>query len=418
MQYSDSLRYLNSFLNLERIIYHPKNRLWNLDRMRILLDWFDHPEKSFFPILIAGTKGKGSTGFFLESILTASGIRTGFYSSPHLEDPRERIRLQGQMVSRNDWLEGIRGIRLILSKRHLNSRYGDFTYFEIMTLLAMLIFKRKSSQIGIFEVGMGGRLDATNVLDPKVEILTPIYLDHEAFLGDTVAEIAREKAAIIRQGADVIVSPQVKEAKKVIGIEIRKKKARCRRVVPYHDFKIKLGLIGEHQKVNAGLAVAAAMVLQKKYGFPISKEAIRSGLQRKNWPGRFEIFLRKPEFVLDGAHNPSSVKALTRALRERYADRDRLLIFGTSRDKRSDQMLKELGSFFDRIILTPLPTPRSQEIAVLMHEARKNFRVIIPTSSIHEAVTLSKKLARSKTLVVATGSFYLIGEVRKLIRHA
>ncbi len=416
MNYASSLRYLNSFLNLEQITYHPKNYLWNLDRMRILLVWFNHPEKSFFPVLIAGTKGKGSTGFFLESILAASGIRVGFYSSPHLEDPRERIRLQAKMVSRSEWVKGIREIQRVLSKRHLDPGHGDFTYFEIMTLLAMLTFQKQRVQVGIFEVGMGGRLDATNVLETKLQILTPIYLDHEAFLGNTVTQIAREKAAIIRPDADVVVSPQSPEASKVINLEIRKKKAACLKASPY---KGSLGLAGDYQKINAGAAVRAAQVLRQKHGFSISNQAILKGLKASDWPGRFERFSGRPEYLLDGAHNPSSIEALTKALREKYAGRrDRLLIFGTSRDKKSSAMLKTLGSFFDRVILAPLPTVRSQEMAVLMREAQSNFRFIFPAFNIRHAFRLAKKIAQAKTLVVATGSFYLIGEVRKLIRHA
>ncbi len=415
MKYSDSLHYLNSFLNFERITYHPKNHLWNLDRMRILLDWFDHPEKNFFPILIAGTKGKGSTGFFLESVLAASGIRTGFYSSPHLEDPRERIRLATKMVSQREWLNGIREIHRVLSKRHLNPGYGDFTYFEIMTLLAMLIFRKQGIQVGIFEVGMGGRLDATNVLNAQLAILTPIYLDHEAFLGNTVTQIAREKAAIIRPNADVVVSPQSPEARLVIDREIRKKKAGLLKAAPY---KGSVGLAGDYQKINAGAAVQAAKVLRQKHGFSIPNQAIFKGLKASGWPGRFERFSGRPEYVLDGAHNPSSIEALTRVLRKKYAGRDRLLIFGTSRDKKSAAMLKELGSFFDRVILAPLPTVRSQEMAVLMREARPHFRFIFPAFNIRRALDLAKQIAQAKTLVVATGSFYLIGEIRKLIRHA
>ena len=218
MTYSQSLNYLNSFLNLERIIFTPNNRLWNLERMELLLKWFSHPEKSFFPVLIAGTKGKGSTGFFLESILIEAGIRTGFYSSPHLEDPRERIRIQGRMISKKVWCKGVEAIRRVLKKysvsplrmppRFEKEIMRGVTYFEILTLLAALLFKKAGIKAGIFEVGMGGRLDATNALGAKVVILTPVHLDHEAILGGTIAKIAVEKAAVVHKGSEVVLSPQ------------------------------------------------------------------------------------------------------------------------------------------------------------------------------------------------------------------
>jgi len=208
MNYSESLRYLNSFLNLERITFIPGNRLWNLRRMQILLKWFPPKKRAqdFLPILIAGTKGKGSTGYFLESILGASRIPCGFYTSPHLEDPRERIRIRGRMVSRGVWTRGVNQIRKGLTGRRLPPAAGEFTYFEIMTLLAILLFRQAGLRIGIFEVGMGGRLDATNALAAPLVILTPINLDHEAFLGNTVGKIAAEKAAIIHRGARVVVT--------------------------------------------------------------------------------------------------------------------------------------------------------------------------------------------------------------------
>jgi dihydrofolate synthase/folylpolyglutamate synthase len=414
MHYATSLRYLNSFLNHERIIYHPENRHWNLDRMRLLLDWFGQPATSFFPILIAGTKGKGSTGFFLESILTASNISAGFYCSPHLEDPRERIRIDGKIISKPRWIEGMTQIRRILAKKSLPSGYGDFTYFEIMTLLAILVFQQEGLEIGIFEVGMGGRLDATNVLDAKIAVLTPIHLDHEAFLGDTVTQIAREKAAIIRSGSDVVVSPQKEAAMKVIRQEIKKNKAHPWWVSPVED--LKLGLTGEYQKVNAGAACAAAKLLRNHYAYAVSEEAIKKGLQARDWPGRFELLEGKPQFLLDGAHNPSSIEAFVSHLTRVFRKRRRLLIFGSSRDKKSYRMLQALSTFFHDIILVPIPNPRSQEVGILLAQSKGLFRRIFPTSSVSEGLTVAKKLAGPGTLVTVTGSFYLVGEAREILR--
>lgn len=429
MRYSESLVYLNSFLNLERITYLPDNRRWNLARMHLLLEWFSHPEKSFFSILIAGTKGKGSTGFFLESILTAAKQPSGFYSSPHLEDPRERIRVRGKMVSKSEWVRELGAVRRTLRHKRLAKDFGDFTYFEIMTLLAMLIFKKAKVRVGIFEVGMGGRLDATNVLNAKIAILTPIHLDHEAFLGDTVPKIAREKAAIIRPGSYVVVSRQKAPALAEILIRSRKMKADVYHAPPARGFR--LGLAGDFQQVNAGAAVCAANILRTHFRFRIPDAAFRIGLSKNNWPGRLEFVCghtnrpgkpklagRPANWLLDGAHNPASVEALTRYLKEEYPRRKRLVVFGTSRDKRSDKMLATLSRYFKDCILTPTANPRSQEIGVLLSQARKRFSRIFPAGSPDEALQLASKVADQNTLVVVTGSFYLIGEARRILRRA
>ncbi len=417
MRYTESLRYLNSFLNLERITYLPDNRLWNLARMRLLLDWAGHPEKYFFPILIAGTKGKGSTGFFLESILSSAKISCGFYSSPHLEDPRERIRIGGKIISQSDWNKGLAHIRRILGRRPLPSRLGNFTYFEIMTLLAMMVFKKAGIRVGIFEVGMGGRLDATNVLDAKIAVVTPIHFDHEAFLGYTIPKIAREKAAIIHAGSYVVLSQQKPAANREILKRSRKMRAHIFHAAPAKEFR--LGLAGEFQKTNAGAAVCAANILRTHFRFLIPKAAIRKGLSKKNWPGRLEFIRRRINWLLDGAHNPASVQALTRHLEHEYPKRKRLLVFGTSRDKRSDKMLATLSRYFDDCILTPTANPRSQELGVLLNQARGKFTRIFPVGSSDQALELASRVADGNTLAVVAGSFYLIGEARRRLRgHA
>lgn len=413
MNYSQSLRYLDGFLNLEQLVWRPDNRFWNLKRMTCLLDWLGHPEKDFFPVLIAGTKGKGSTGFFLESILCASKIRTGFYSSPHLEDPRERIRLQGKMISKALWAAGLTKIQAALRGRQLPAGYGGLTYFEIMTALAILAFQKEKIRIGLFEIGMGGRLDATNALDAQVALLTPIHYDHEAFLGHTLAKIAGEKAAIIRPGAAVVVSPQKAAALSVIRSVLRKQKAHGYFVKPLAAQPV--GLEGEHQRTNAGAATQAAVILRDRFGFRVSARALRQGVQQRAWPGRLEARPGRPSWLLDAAHNPSSVAALVRYFK-RAPKKQRLLIFGTSRDKKSDRLLQQLSTIFDTVILTRIPNPRSQELPVLLQQARVHFRQVYPAANVRAAMALARAVAQPKTEVVATGSFYLIGEIRKRLR--
>ncbi|MBI3312875.1 MAG: bifunctional folylpolyglutamate synthase/dihydrofolate synthase [Candidatus Omnitrophica bacterium] len=414
MTYPQSLHYLNSFLNLERIVYQTNSRLWNLARMRILLEWFGRPEKDFFSCLIAGTKGKGSTGFFLESILKKARIPVGFYSSPHLEDPRERIRIGGRQISKRKWVAGIKRIRQGLAKRRLNPKFGDFTYFEIMTLLAILLFRQAPVKIGIFEIGMGGRLDATNVLPAELVGITPIHLDHEAFLGQTIKRIAGQKAAVIHAHADAVVSRQNPEALREIKNRIKNQKAEY---WPARPVKQKVGLAGDFQKMNAGVALQMAKILKEKYQFRISGPAMHEGLQEKKWPARMEFFKGRPGFILDAAHNPAACQALVRNLKRQYPRRRGYLVFGVSRDKKSEVMLQILSRVFKDIVIAPLPNPRSQEMGVLLLQAKRFFENIYPSGNIPEAFELASRLANDQGLVVATGSFYLVGEVRKLLRN-
>jgi dihydrofolate synthase / folylpolyglutamate synthase len=411
MNYFQSLRYLNSFLNLERI-HLQGSRSWNLKRMFLLTKWAGQPEKNFFPILIAGTKGKGSTGYFLESILRASRIPTGFYTSPHLEDPRERIRINGQMISEKLWAEETSRIRRLLSNHKLPKNLGAFTYFEMVTLLAMQAFKRAGIKIGIFEVGMGGRLDATNVLSPELVILTPIHLDHEAILGPTIARIAAEKAAIIKRKAHAVITPQNLQAWEPIRQRLKQQKA------VYWPVSLKpeaVGLKGDYQRINAGAAQKAAELLRDLFNYPISKLAIAQGLKSQRWPGRFEsIYKGKGRFLLDAAHNPISTEALVRNLRRLYSHENAVLVFGTARDKKSGLMLKALSRYFQNIVVTQAANPRSTEVETLLLQARGLFKRIYPAGSVNEALEQAKQL--NPKLTVITGSFYLVGEARKLLR--
>ena len=208
MNYTRALDYLFSFLNFEQTPFCYR-REFNLKRMHLLLDWFGRPDQTFSSVLVAGTKGKGSTSNFLASVLTANGYRTGLYTSPHLMDPRERVRINGKAISKNDFANIIAEIRTVFRRRKKEIRQiGPVTFFEIFTLLAVLYFAKRKVVLGIFEVGMGGRLDATNALRPLVSIVTPISFDHEEHLGYTLAKIAREKAGVIKPHGRVVIAEQ------------------------------------------------------------------------------------------------------------------------------------------------------------------------------------------------------------------
>jgi dihydrofolate synthase/folylpolyglutamate synthase len=414
MNYSQALRYLNSFADLEKLAQFPKNPFFNLRRMEHLLHISGHPEKKFFPVLIAGTTGKGSTGFFLESILKANGIRAGYYHSPHVEDPRERIRVQGAMASQELWADSLSEIRRLLHKKPVPETLGVLTYFEILTFLAIWIFARKGIRLGIFEIGLGGRLDATNVLKAPLVILTPVHLDHEAFLGGTIARIAAEKAAIIKPYTHAVTGKQFPDAIKII----------CRRVKANRGFLWKakpvagvpLGLAGDFQKANAGTAWKASEVLKEKFHFPIDPERSKTGLRSGNWKGRMESFYQGGwRFILDGAHNPFSVGELVRSLNI-LKIRDPWLVFGAMCDKNSREMLKVLSRFFPKVILTGITGNRSKPVAMLVDEAKGLFKCVLTAQNIKEALGLLKKIAPAGKKVVVTGSFYLVGEARKLLK--
>ena len=377
--------------------------------MRELLKLFGHPEKKIFTVLIGGTKGKGSTGYFLSEILRQSGIRAGFYHSPHLVSPQERIWIGGRPVSEEAFAKGLSTIRRKLQDRR------DFTYFEIMTLLASLLFKEKKVEAAVFEVGMGGRLDATHVLPVKLAVLTPIHYDHEAFLGETLKEIAREKAAILVPDREAVIAPQLPEAAREIKKVARKRK--CPIWSPLYRKGMTLKLLGDFQLLNAAVALRAASLLRARHGFPISEEAMIRGIGSNHWPGRMEFFKGRPSILLDGAHNPKSIEALSRNVKRLFPGKRKILVFGTSRDKRFERMIPFLAKTFQTCILTRSDTPRSKEITTLLREARGRFPALIPIASSKEALALARRLARPEDLIVVTGSFYLIGEVRSLCRN-
>ena len=415
MNYSQALRYLNSFTDLEKLAQLPKNPFFNLKRMEHLLKATGHPEKSFFPILVAGTTGKGSTGFFLESILKANDIRVGYYHSPHVEDPCERIRVQGAMVSKKLWTEGLFAIQKLLHKKPLPEAWGVLTYFEILTFLAIWVFAKKSVKIGIFEIGLGGRLDATNVLKAPVVILTPIHLDHEAFLGDTISKIAAEKAAIIKPQGYTVIGKQCREAFRVILGAVKRNKGTLWKAKPVSG--ISLGLAGDFQKRNAGVALKAAEILKKHFGFPVLSERSREGLRCRNWKGRMESFPQNGRrFILDGAHNPISMKEQVRSLRAQKIQNP-WLVFGAMNDKNSREMLRVLSGFFSKVILTGIAGNRAKPVAMLVQEAKGLFKCVLTAQNVEEAFGLARKASNPRANIVVTGSFYLVGEARKLLKE-
>lgn len=410
MNYSKSLDYLNSFINYERIVLNAGNRQLNLKRMRFLIELFGFEKLNFFPVLIAGTKGKGSSGFLLSSILREAGYRTGFYNSPHLETPRERIRIDGNIISKSEWSAALDQIRKKISKTKWPKAIGELTYFEILTFLAIFIFHKRQLHFGIFEVGLGGRLDATNVLDAPLSLLTTIGLDHQKFLGNTLGSIAREKAAIMRPDSQTVVVPQKAAAMRVIQDEARRIGARL-----YKSDKRNVSLKGDFQRINAGAAAKAAELLRDVFGYKISAQAVAQGLKVSDWPGRFESHQYKGRWILDAAHNPSAIDALMPDLKRLKGFSRKIAFFAVASDKNAQEMLKSLSLVFDEVVVVASPDPRAYPVGDLTRLAVRYFKTAYPLVNINDGMRFITEIADSRTLVLATGSFHLVGAVRQNI---
>lgn len=349
-------------------------------------------------IHVAGTNGKGSVCAMLDAICRAAGYRTGLYTSPHLVTFRERIRLNGEMIPEADVAAGLTEIRGLMEGCEHQP-----TFFEIVTALALAWFQRRRAEVVILETGMGGRLDATNVVRPIVSVLTPIGLDHEAWLGSTLAEIAAEKAGIIKPGVPAISAPQMPEAAEVLRSAAEKTGARLRFVERPVASDLPVNLAGAHQRWNAALAMEAV----EASGLTIPPGALREGLATVRWPGRFQRI--GDRLVLDGAHNPHAAERLAATWREEYGAEKATLIFGAMRDKDVAGVLAALRGIAARVITVPVDNPRACTSAELCEIAR-SIDVHLPCSA---STSLSAALATAedhseRTLIA--GSLFLIGE--------
>jgi dihydrofolate synthase/folylpolyglutamate synthase len=410
--YSDALRFLNTFTDYERMASPAKPGDYTLDRMRRLLAQLGHPERAFLSLHIAGTKGKGSTAHLAEAILREAGYRTGLYTSPHLVDMRERIRLDGGPVSEKDFTWA-------MSEMEPELRRLRPTYFETMTAAAFLIFARERVDYAVVEVGLGGRLDATNVILPAACAITTIDYDHMDKLGHTLREIAGEKAGIIKPGVPVVSSPQAPEARRVLLARARpffpRFRVRSRGDVLRFTaegraarYGCALPALGEHQAANAATAIA----LVESSGARISPAVVRRALGKVRLPGRVERVGRRPWVIVDAAHNPVSARALVAALRS-LPRRRTILVFGASADKDVDGMLRVLLPGADLAIFTRAASPRAAAPSELLRKAGR--RPAVAAGSVARALAMARKAAGPRDAVVVTGSFYIAGEALALL---
>lgn len=441
--YEQALEFLFSRVNYERLagtLYSADD--FKLDRMREFLRRLGDPQEAIPAVHIAGTKGKGSTAASIASVLTASGFRTGLFTSPHISAFEERMAVDGRIPTQAELAELVNSLAAIVAA--LDDTPGPMspTYFEIATALAWQYFVRKNAEVAVLEVGMGGRLDATNVCRPAVTVITSISRDHTRQLGSRLEQIAREKAGIVKPGVGLVSGAMVPEASAAIAETCARQGAPLFQLGRDFDYEyrrplpgergqvtvrtwrntwagIPLPLVGEHQAANAAVAIAALDVLADQ-GWKIPAAALSTGIEQVRWPGRIEVVSRQPTVIIDTAHNWAAIAALLRTLDESFSARRRILVFAATRDKDVAGMLGQLLPRFDTLILTCFQNnPRNVPVEELLRLARSlSNRQVHSAADPAAAWKLARRLAGADDLVCVTGSFFIAAELRELILDA
>jgi len=394
-----------------------------LGPIKRLLEKIDNPQLTYPSVLIGGTNGKGSIAAMLSSILRESGFKVGLYTSPHLINIRERIRINGFLISEERIRECIGIIR--------NRLEEPLSYFEFMTASAFIYFYQEKVDIAVLEVGMGGRLDATNVVTPLVSVISNVHRDHQEYLGRYLKDIAGEKAEIIKDNGVCVTAASQKAVLDLLSGTCRRKGATLYRVgtdirvsaksagtFSYQGIGRKIAnlycpLSGAHQIKNAALALASAEVITSK-GMKVNEPAMITGLANATWEGRLEILQKLPTVLVDGAHNPAGVSTLCDTLQHRSVEQRRILVFGVLRDKNYQLMLKKLLPFFDNVIFTKPKTERAVDLALLIRIARKYGQFAEAIEDNGEALQRALLLADKDDLICVSGSLYLVGEIKKM----
>jgi dihydrofolate synthase/folylpolyglutamate synthase len=403
MTYPDSVQFLYALGN------EIKSAKLGLERIVAVLEALRNPERAYRVVHVAGTNGKGSTCAMIDAGLRAAGVRTGLFTSPHLIEPTERIQIDGIPVSQRDFERAFNVVHETAEKLDLDCHP---TYFETVTAMAFWLFREKKVETAVVEVGLGGRLDSTNVVHPVLTVITPIDFDHEAYLGHTIEAIAGEKAGILKPGVPAVFARQRPEAAAVL--EARAGELRVP-VTRFRDFEIRdlhmdargsrfsgivCPLAGEHQIDNA---VTAALALR---ALGISPDGIKDA----RWPGRIEHVSPNPDIILDGAHNPAGARALARYLERFYGGRRIWLVYGAMRDKAIDEVAGVLFPVAAELVLTAPDTPRALRPEALAEFAGRGH--IEPT--VESAIAYARADAAEEDVIVITGSLFVVGEARRL----
>lgn len=448
MTFKEAQEYLNSFTNYETKVDFPYKESFRLERMRDFLEFLGNPQGAIKSIHIAGTKGKGSTCAYVAHILKEAGFKTGLYTSPHLNTFRERIRILDNeaqdskqefyvsgMISEDDVCLYVEKIKQAIDRFEEKSQWDKLSFFEVYTALAFLYFKDKNTDFVVLETGLGGRLDATNAADSLVCAITPISFEHTQKLGNTLESIAQEKAGIIKKKNQIVVSAiQPDEALRAIEKRCREYDAKLYvvgrdiffeelfsdingQVFNYFDSfgeytNLRMGLLGHHQLINAVTAIGIIDSL-RLFNFFVSADAIKKGLEKTLWPGRFEIIQKNPFIILDGAQNVASAEALKDTIKKIFGVQKVILILGVSQDKDLKGICKALEPIAETVILTKANNPRASEPKNLAEFFPKNKDVKI-SSSVKEALELSQSILEKTDIILVTGSLFVVGEARDL----
>jgi dihydrofolate synthase/folylpolyglutamate synthase len=406
-EYEDTLTYLFG-------LYRFGSRL-GLGPIKKVLKKLGNPEKGMKVIHVAGTNGKGSVCAMLASVLKETGYKVGLYTSPHLVDFRERIQVNGRMIPKKDV------IRLF---KMVKSKGVELTYFEFVTALAFKYFREQKVDILVCEVGLGGRLDATNVVRPLVSVITNISKEHTDVLGSEIRQIAFEKAGIIKRNSLVVTNTKG-EALEVIKGMCREKKSELTRVkknvrkissgldkqkVVYKNLEIDFPLLGDFQIENLNTALETIESI-RRFGFDPSMQKIKTGLEKTQWPGRIEITGKKPLFILDGAHNPAGIKALKKFI-EKLDYRKLILLTGMLEDKDYRRMISYLKPLAFRTVITKPRMYRALDPSILGKEIKSNFVIM---ESVRDALKEAKSFAGKDDVILVTGSIYLIGNLKEIL---
>ena len=435
-EYQRSLDFIYSFIDISttrNLRYSPDK--FNLSRMYRVMALLGDPHLNYDIVHVAGTKGKGSICAMTASIMKEAGYKVGLYSSPHMIDFRERIKVNNNEISKQTLTNYVMKLRPILNS------VEKISTFEIITAIAFKYFADQQVEIAIIEVGMGGRLDATNVVQPIVSIISPVSHDHMKILGNTLAKIAKEKAGIIKKSIPVIISPQKKSAKEEIE-RIAKRKGSLvidtsenygfeqkKYSLEKQSFVIKeklihpsdtcspiyeIPLLGDHQINNAITAFACVMRL-RKLGYKINEIALKNGFSKVEWPGRFEVVCQKPLIIVDGAHNRDSFRKLRNTIKKYLTGKKLILIFGASEDKEVQLMLKIIKPYIDHFIFTKSEHPRALEVDKLEKYASNIDLENYSISEIDSIIPLILKKSYQKKAYIASGSIFIAGAIKQLL---
>jgi dihydrofolate synthase/folylpolyglutamate synthase len=416
--YQSSLDYL---YRLEKF-----GMIFGLTQVERILEALGNPHRELQVIHIGGTNGKGSTAAMMASILQHEGYRVGLYTSPHLIDFTERIRINGEEIEKEEVAE----LTSWMTERvNVAKIMGPFTFFDFTTAMAFLYFSRKMVDLAIIEVGLGGRLDSTNVVDPLLSIITNVSRDHEEVLGRGILKIAGEKAGIIKRKRPLITAATQPGVLRLFSRVCRKKEAPLYRVgnefrsmgSETNDFayeglhrklwSVRLKLRGLHQIVNATTALGASEILEE-LGFPVSTSAMVEGLQSVEWPGRFELVASSPRVILDGAHNPAGAVALRESLKEEFPYRRLILLIGILKDKDFRTILRTLTPLADHVILSKPHLDRAAPVSLLEKALKENGKTVEGIEDLGEAIKRGLSLTGEEDLLCITGSLYVVGEAK------